>query len=235
MQKHTFRAIALNLSVAVLTVGAVAQTSVAATSATSLESGYSLTKTGWGSADRITRPGTIYVIHTDGLLARAIADHITPTNTIAKGQLIPPARGFRGAFGTSGDTEQVKPGQRFYIHQIETKEDGVVFTLLSLNTVPTVANGASTRSRVRLYLKFELPANDLAKLTPAALHELTDPVFLPEGSPAPLPTVHLGQSMADVCRIMGQPEKEVDLGSKKILVYPDLKVTLVEDKVTDAE
>jgi hypothetical protein len=198
----------------------------------SLASAYSLTKTGWGSANRITNPGAIYTIRIDGLLARAIADHITPTNTIVDGKLLPAAKGFRGAFGASGDSEQVERGQRFYLHDVETANDGVVFTLLSLDSVNVVNQGASTHSRVRLYLKFALPKDQLAQLTPEALHRLTDPVFAPENS---APTVQLGQSMAEVRQVLGEPDKEIDLGPKKVLVYKSLKVTFTDDKVTDAE
>jgi hypothetical protein len=107
----------------------VAQT---ASAPSKLASAYSLTGTGFGSAERITNPGTIYVIHIDGLLARAIANHVTPTNTIVDGKLLPPAKGFRAAFGASGDVKQVQPDQRFYVHALEVKDDGIVFTFSRL-------------------------------------------------------------------------------------------------------
>jgi hypothetical protein len=34
---------------------------------------------------------------------------------------------------------------------------------------------------------------------------------------------------------MGQPKNIVSLGAKKIYVYPDLKVTFVDGKMTSAE
>lgn len=190
---------------------------------------YSLTKTGFGSADRIVNPGTVYVIRTDGLLARAIADHITPTNTFKDGKLIPPSKGFLGAFGTSGDTKQVEPGTRFYLHDVQMKDGAAFFTLLSLDKVTVVGQNGSESSRLRMYLKF--PVSD--DVTPAALHAMTDPVFSPQGS-TPTQTVALGQSGEDVRKALGSPQQEIDLGSKKILVYKNLKITLVDDKVTDA-
>jgi hypothetical protein len=197
---------------------------------------YSLTGTGFGSAEHITKPGKIYVIRQDGMQARAIANHVTPTNTVTvEGKLVPPAKGFLGAFGTSGDAQQVKPGQRFYVHEIEAKDGGIVFTLISLDTVSAVNQGHSTQSRLRFYLKFLLPKEDADKPTPEALHKLTDAYFLPEGDPGLTPTVQLGQSEADVRKLMGDPVKMIDLGSKKILVYKDIKVTIIDDKVTDAQ
>ena len=67
------------------------------------------------------------------------------------------------------------------------------------------------------------------------MHKITEAFFLPEGDPAATPTVQLGQSIDDVKKIMGDPVKVVDLGSKEILVYKDIKVTLVDGKVTDAK
>jgi hypothetical protein len=60
---------------------------------TRLEASYNLTKTGFASS-RVTAPGSVYVVHVDGLLARAIADHVTPTTTIQDGQPLPAAKGW---------------------------------------------------------------------------------------------------------------------------------------------
>jgi hypothetical protein len=45
----------------------------------------------------------------------------------------------------------------------------------------------------------------------------------------------LGQSAAQVVSKLGEPDKLVDLGSKKIYVYRDLKVTFVDSKVADVQ
>jgi hypothetical protein len=52
---------------------------------------------------------------------------------------------------------------------------------------------------------------------------------------APPATVTLGQSIRDVEAIMGKPQNVADLGSKKIYVYRDLKVTFVDGKVSDVQ
>ena len=49
------------------------------------------------------------------------------------------------------------------------------------------------------------------------------------------PQIQLGQSIDDVVAALGQPEKIVDLGAKKIYVYKDLKVTFVNGKVSDVQ
>jgi hypothetical protein len=56
-------------------------------------------------------------------------------------------------------------------------------------------------------------------------------------TPAPTPpaTISLGQTTDEVIGILGQPKNILDLGAKKIYVYPDLKITFKEGKVTDIE
>jgi hypothetical protein len=49
------------------------------------------------------------------------------------------------------------------------------------------------------------------------------------------PTVGLGQTPDEVTAAMGQPKSIMDLGAKKIYVYPDMKVTFHGGKVTDIQ
>jgi hypothetical protein len=61
----------------------------------------------------------------------------------------------------------------------------------------------------------------------------------PEGQPPAPPaapqSIQLGQTIDQVVAILGQPEKTVNLGSKQIYVYKDLKVTFVGGKVSDVQ
>jgi hypothetical protein len=56
----------------------------------------------------------------------------------------------------------------------------------------------------------------------------------PAATAAPA-TVTLGQSIDQVTAILGQPTQVVDLGAKKIYVYPSLKVTFNNGQVADVE
>ena len=53
--------------------------------------------------------------------------------------------------------------------------------------------------------------------------------------PAQPKTISLGQTKAVVVTALGPPNKDIVLGKKEILVYPDMKVTFVDGKVTDVE
>jgi hypothetical protein len=59
----------------------------------------------------------------------------------------------------------------------------------------------------------------------------------PQPAPAQAPPVQiqLGQTIDQVLAALGQPEKIVDLGAKKIYVYKDLKITFVDGKVSDVQ
>ena len=49
------------------------------------------------------------------------------------------------------------------------------------------------------------------------------------------PTLTLGLTIDEVKAIQGEPQKIVDLGSKKIYVYKDLKITFSDGKVSDIQ
>jgi hypothetical protein len=57
----------------------------------------------------------------------------------------------------------------------------------------------------------------------------------PAAPAAPPATVEIGQTTDQVTAILGQPDKILNLGTKQIYVYKDLKVTFVKGKVTDAQ
>jgi len=47
--------------------------------------------------------------------------------------------------------------------------------------------------------------------------------------------IQLGQTIPEVVTVLGQPERIVDLGSKKIYVYKTLKITFLDGKVSDVQ
>ncbi len=58
----------------------------------------------------------------------------------------------------------------------------------------------------------------------------------PADAPPPAPkTIAVGQTKDQVVAIFGQPTKVVQLKAKEIDVYPDMKVTFVNGKVTDVQ
>jgi hypothetical protein len=47
--------------------------------------------------------------------------------------------------------------------------------------------------------------------------------------------INVGQTISEVVGIMGSPKRVVNLGSKKIYVYSDMKITFVNGRVTDVQ
>lgn len=55
------------------------------------------------------------------------------------------------------------------------------------------------------------------------------------GAPPTAPTIALGQTIDQVTATMGTPQQIIDLGSKKIYKYPDMKVIFIDGKVSDVQ
>jgi hypothetical protein len=202
------------------------------------KAGYSVTKTGFGSADRVIDPGTMYAFRIEGLLSRTVLDHMTPTNVVnVEGKLDAPAKGFIASFGASGDVQQVNPGDRYYLHEATLQDNAILFTFLSVNTTELVVKGQSARSRLRMYVKFQLPKvkGTRPALSPEQIHAMTDPVFVPAGSAESMPAILSGEVEADVRKALGEPDKALRFDNKTILVYKGIKIVLADGKVTSVD
>jgi hypothetical protein len=57
----------------------------------------------------------------------------------------------------------------------------------------------------------------------------------PSSAPAGQVRISLGQTIAEVQAALGAPAQIVDLGSKKIYVYKNLKITFIDGRVTDVQ
>lgn len=96
--------------------------------------------------------------------------------------------------------------------------------------------GPTERRRVRITLDLDITATDIreniinAGTIKKHCLELRD-YFLGQQSQ----TVELGQSQEDVEAILGKAKQVVNLGAKRILVYDNLKITLVNGKVSDVQ
>ncbi len=70
---------------------------------------------------------------------------------------------------------------------------------------------------------------------PTAPSSVPAPLAAPAPPPAAPPTVTLGESRDQVVAALGQPTKVVQLGTKEIDFYSDMKITFVSGKVTDVQ
>jgi hypothetical protein len=167
--------------------------------------------------------------------------------------------------GANVQTRTFVAGEKFWVTKITVHDDGVVMELFSdpfsdvryystlrfpfnkgaypspdqiatnvaevLNVQPDDAAGSGDSG------KKQPPANAAAAAAPppAAMAPIAPPPP-PADTPPPAPkTIALKQTKDEVVANFGAPTKIVKLGTKEIDYYPDMKVTFVNNKVTDVQ
>jgi hypothetical protein len=172
-------------------------------------------------------------------------------------------KGLNGQSNSTGRT--FVTGEKFWVTKIEMHDDGVVFSLYSdpYSDVRYYATlkfpfpkGTTTPppdqliSAIDEVLKPQPPDNNTAsgnapqqQQAPApppqqpaqAMAPIAPPPPPTDAAPAQPKTIALGQTKDQVAANFGQPTKIVKLGTKEIDYYPDMKVTFVNNKVTDVQ
>ena len=110
-----------------------------------------------------------------------------------------------------------------------------------LPAIPPSAAAPPTESVMALNAPPPPPESEVASQLKEESHEADAAEKEAAGDTAPTPgtatppTVALGQSPTQVTGAMGQPKSIMDLGNKKIYVYPDMKVVFNNGKVTDIQ
>ena len=152
-------------------------------------------------------------------------------------------------------------GEKFWVTGVNVERDGVVFRMYSdayqdvrywgdlkfpfpKGSFPPADELMTTIAEVLAVQPGEDAASD-AQPPPAAPPAPPAPATPVEASPPPIPpppppppdvapkTISLGQTKDEVVATFGQPQKVVKLGAKELYYYPDMKVTLVNGKVSD--
>ena len=183
--------------------------------------------------NRITQPGVILAVRLPGIYADVAntQDAIVNTN-FANGQ-VSQATGFAAAFGSNtGHSRTLNPNEKVYVTDVLVKRDAVQLELLTVD-VATLADGQGTRYRAELNVKLPgldtMTPDDVKKSIETAV---ADPAV---ASAVQSKTVKLGMSPDEVKQALGNPDKIVDLGAKQVFIYKDMKVILIDGKVTDVQ
>ena len=136
----------------------------------------------------------------------------------------------------------LKPVDRLYLYGVNTGDN---YLQLDLYTVATyIVPGMKGPTSLQASLRFQYD-DGLAGVTTRQLlddigewldtEEDPHPSAKPRGTVKTTRTIQLGQTLEEVTKILGPPEKQVLLGVKRILVYSDLKIVFIDGKVIDAE
>jgi len=184
---------------------------------------------------RIKEPGSVLVVQKEGITASPSKDQSMLVNKYKDGTLKQPG----GLFVTLSDKKTNRDfavGERLYCIAIKVKNDAIQLWLLSTEMAAINVKGTTQQTRYKAALEFELPEAFLSQATPDSVLAAMGPVLTLEGAAPGAPkTVALGQSESELEAAVGKPEKVLDLGTKKIYVYKDIKVTLVDGKVADVQ
>jgi len=224
-----------------------------------LEANYMPTKlAGVGDRLRFTQLGTVLVIQVDGMAASPVTEFAFGNN-YKDGRI---KRSLAGALiHQANSIRDLRAGDRVYLLKTEVKDSGVVFNVQTCDFCDG-SPGDLAQMPYRAALTFQYPkgywnSTDFGQIQqtigavfafangPATGAQPNPEPVAPIGAqaaqpppPAPQPEpvkIGLGQTTAQVVAGLGQPDKVVDLGSKKIYIYKDLKITFVDGKVSDVQ
>ncbi len=222
-----------------------------------IESDYPLTQPSGDKSD-IVSAGAVLVLKKNSLVMHQEAT-LSNANTYKGGKL---SAGFFGGLcknAQDGSCRTFVKGEKFWLIEVDVKDDGLVLQFMSdplpdtrymgslkfpfaKGTQPTPEEMAAVVAEV-----IGVDAASQAQPAPAAQAPAPAPPPAPvEQAPAPIPPppppvdqpppeIKLGQTKDQVIAAFGQPQKIVTLGTKQILFFKDLKVTLVGGKVTDVQ
>lgn len=203
--------------------------------AESLKAKYELTKISIDE-QRVTRPGTVFVIQKDGIYGNPSGTSGVMTTKVEDGSVHEPG-GFSAAFFESARNRSLKAGEKVYVIRIGIGNDDVAFEVVTCDTYETNMGGSSRQVRYKARVSFRFPKGFLDTADADAVKKVVDAVIVPEAEAqaANTKTVGLGQTPEQVEASLGKPEKIVDLGQKKIYVYKDMKIVFVDGKVADVQ
>ncbi len=214
-----------------------------------LASLFTLTKTTADKTDIVTS-GSSIVLHKDGLVMFRLDAKVPPTTTYKDGKL---AMGFGDAMATTmllggNQTTSTTPqrkfvsGERFWITAYQVSDKNIILQFYS---------DPYGNDRYYGQIKFPFPkhnippADDVMKTisevvtaeTPdTAANDQTPPDSAPpQAAQEPTRTISLGQTKDEVIAALGQPQKSVNLGAKEIYIFPDMKITFINGKVSDVQ
>lgn len=201
-----------------------------------LKADYPLTKVGVTMLkidySRITQPGAVLTVRIPGVYADVAntPQAIISTN-IDNGQASQ-QKGFLASLSKTGQSRTLNPSETVYVTRLDIKQDTVHFELVTEN-VTTLGTGQSTRYRAEV--NFHIP--NLETMTPDDVKKTIDAVIADPATANAVEskTIKLGMGAEEVKKILGNPDKIVDLGAKQVYIYKDMKVVFNDAQVSDVQ
>jgi hypothetical protein len=190
----------------------------------------------------VVAAGVVLVLQKDGFVIYGINAPLPALNTWKNGRIsagvgraLTVGMAMKNQGATDLPTRKFVTGESLWVIGIAVQKDAMTFRLLS-----DPVNG------IRYFgdLKFPFPKGNPPPLDQAVLQ--INEVLTPqqpdkpatEAAPAPAvesQTVNLGDTPERVAAALGQPKNIVNLGTRQIYVYANLKITFENGKVTDVQ
>ena len=209
--------------------------------------------------------GAVLVLQKDHLLMDRVDQPLPAINTYQNGAISSPAAALRsmklvnvflkyvpgaGQVASASDsansaagtdaTREFVAGEKFFVTKIDTRADSVVLYFIS-DPIKDVRYHAS--------LKFPFPkgaspspddvaalVSEVIKVDDTSQDQNASSNSQQGAAAAPdTKTIAVGQTRDQVVAMFGAPSKIVQLGTKEIDVFPDMKVTFVQNKVVDVQ
>lgn len=227
-----------------------------------IENSYPLTKPSADHKDIVT-PGAVIDLLKDNLTMYSVAAAAPGNVTYEDGKF--KASGFSKlmnfhATGTPNTTSRTfVAGEKFWLIGVNVRDDGAVLEFISdpMNDIRykvfvkypfpkgTIPPPDAVMAMISQTVKAEpvdnaqgsgaaQPAAPSAP-PPAKMADIAPPPPPADAPPAAPKSISLGQTKDQVAAMFGPPTKIVNLSTKEIDYYPDMKVTFVKGKVTDVQ
>jgi hypothetical protein len=233
-----------------------AQTAPAPSLAEQLKAQYKVTRTGSDSTGfSILEPGIVLVVQKGGILGVPPDNATMAAATYKGGDLHPPGAVSRMILGKI--TRYFQVGERVYVRKVDVnqKNDKITFAIFECD----FCNGFTQPSSFKSEVTFEFPKGYLGTAEIAQVGDVINQVLSidtgtdstqqqqvpPVQQTLPVQgnqvaqvqpqTIQLGQTVDEVVGILGQPVTIVNLGSKVIYSYKDLKITFTNGRVSDVQ
>lgn len=206
----------------------------------------------------VTEPGTVLMVKKGGVLSFPPDDAAVLATKYENGTIHSPSAVKTGLFKQNVSTRFLTAGERVYVTKLDINMKGekISFSIVECDS----CNGVQQPAFYKAQVNFQFAKGYLENANPADVEAAIGQVLAIDEDPqqgddaqggqdqggqqaaAPEPekpaatvNIAVGQTVEQVKAALGAPEKTVNLGTKQILVYKDLKITFIKGKVTDVE
>lgn len=198
---------------------------------TAIEGAYTLTMRSMLTG-QVKKPGTVLYMNKPGIQANKPSAVLKAT--IVQDGEIEQLGGGSILAGDSGKTLEV--GEEMYLYNYQIKEDSVTFLYGTVQSYEMQIGNSRKMRPYQLGLQFTYSEGLGTVDAQRVLDDMS--AFFSTAKQAAASndnSLSLGQTPEEVIQIMGPPNRKVELGSKMIFTYDDLKIIFENGVVVDVE